>query len=105
MKRLLTITMMSAGLAATGVGYWMAGPDPIPGGVLTMPSTEPAFERVEYDPATGRLDVVLVSGRVCEFADVPPEVVERLLDVEDHATWFLRVLLAEYPLVRLGVAP
>jgi hypothetical protein len=105
MKMLAVIAVMSAGLAATGVGYWKGGTDLTPAGALALPSLEPAFERIEYNPETGRLDVVLVSGRVCEFAGVPPEIVERLVEVEDHATWFLRVLLAEYPLVRMGVTP
>lgn len=97
--------VVAVGLAATGwVGLHAAVDRMQSPGPFVLPSREPAIDEIVYDREHKLLTVVLPSGRVCELAEVPADVALRFFEVEDQATFLLKHLIAEYPIVRLGEA-
>lgn len=96
--------VLLAGLVASGWGYLHANTFLPQQGPLVLPSREPAIEEIVYDRERKLLTVIMPSGRVCELAEVPADVALRFFEVEDQETFLLKHLIAEYPLVRLGVA-
>ncbi len=96
-------------LAGTIGWYWPATPgrtdkaDCDVRASLELPPVEPFFNEILYQWPSGNLLLCLPSGMAYDFAAVPPEVVQQLLEVEDKEVFFRRILLDAY-VAELGEA-
>lgn len=55
-----------------------------------------ALTHVAYSPSTRELDIRLVTGRTYRYADIPPEIYERLMSAPSKGAFYNAQIRNEY---------